>query len=81
MAPGFKNNGFKLIKFSGFHGLTAPKGVIASPPTTSETPNAKLVKSPNIKAPLWGGRYPPGDPRWNKDYLTGPKFIMSKPKI
>jgi hypothetical protein len=39
-----------------------------------ETPLSKLLKSSKINTHLWGGIYPPGDPRWNKDYLTGPKL-------
>jgi hypothetical protein len=47
----------------------------------SKNTGIKLIKSSTNTPFMWGGRYPPGDPRWKKDYLTGPKLSMIRPKI
>jgi hypothetical protein len=72
MAPGSKNTGGKIGRFTfkASNAFIIPK---------EEKPFSKLIKS--SQNPMWGGIYPPGDPRWNKDYLTGPKLSLIKPKI
>jgi hypothetical protein len=86
MAPGTKNTGSNLFGFKKYGGIPAsllnPLRKIKEFGTSEIKfkPKGDDVNKTFKPPPVWGGRYSPGDPRWNQDTLGRP-VINEKNKL